>query len=158
MPQPGFRLAVVLTTLLATVGAAAQSAQPWLADRANTSGIGIRAGDLEFHVGASADTGYDSNFFRGAGEGDGSPEDNDVDEPVVPTFRVRVSPFFSLSTLSPQRRGLLPGQQSGADASKVAFSSRAALRYSTMWALDSNAGEEVTDAVNGRQLLGGEFV
>ncbi len=72
--------------------------QPWLKDRRYTEGIGIRAGDLELHPGIAAEFGYDTNYFRRA----------DVEDPVG-SLRLRITPSFSLSTLSEQRQDATPG-------------------------------------------------
>src|SRR5262245_45281602 len=74
--------------------------QPWLQDRRYTEGIGYRVGDLELHPGLAAEFGYDSNYLRrDEGEGGG----------IVRTLRLRITPSFSLSTLSKQRREVAPG-------------------------------------------------
>src|SRR5882757_2756286 len=69
--------------------------QTWLKDRRYGEGIGIRTGDLEFHIGAAGEFGYDSNYFLRAGT---------QNEPIIDTFRLRLTPSVSLSTVSPQRR------------------------------------------------------
>ncbi|WP_437275687.1 hypothetical protein WME90_31160 [Sorangium sp. So ce375] len=78
--------------------------QPWLKDRRYTEGIGIRTGDLELHPGVAAEFGYDSNFFR-------RDEDDDAglnDVGPVGSLRLRITPSFSLSTLSHQRQEVTP--------------------------------------------------
>ncbi|WP_437775640.1 hypothetical protein [Sorangium sp. So ce1097] len=78
--------------------------QPWLKDRRYTEGIGIRAGDLELHPGVAAEFGYDSNFFR-RDEEDSAGSD---DIGPVGSLRLRITPSFSLSTLSQQRLEVTP--------------------------------------------------
>ena len=73
--------------------------QPWLADRQYTEGIGIRVGDYELHPGVAAELGYDSNFFRRAGS-----------EDPVGSLRLRLTPSFSVASLSPQRRQGAPSE------------------------------------------------
>ncbi|XXX73712.1 hypothetical protein WMF30_39320 [Sorangium sp. So ce134] len=78
--------------------------QPWLKDRRYTEGIGIRAGDLELHPGVAAEFGYDSNFFRRDEEDEATPDDIGP----VGSLRLRITPSFSLSTLSQQRQEVTP--------------------------------------------------
>ncbi|KYF74002.1 hypothetical protein BE15_43265 [Sorangium cellulosum] len=95
--------AAVITLTLSPALALAQD-QPWLKDRRYTEGIGIRAGDLELHPGIAAEFGYDSNFFRRAEED--SAGANDIGP--VGSLRLRITPSFSLSTLSQQRLEVTP--------------------------------------------------
>lgn len=95
--------AAVFTLTLSPALALAQD-QPWLKDRRYTEGIGIRAGDLELHPGIAAEFGYDSNFFRRAEEDQASPDDIGP----VGSLRLRITPSFSLSTLSQQRHEVTP--------------------------------------------------
>lgn len=84
-------MSLVTTALLFAPAATAQQ-QPWLVDRRYREGIGIRAGNLELHPGIAAEVGYDQNFFqRSSGEDPGG------------TGRLRLTPSFFFSTLSPQR-------------------------------------------------------
>jgi hypothetical protein len=69
------------------------SAQAWLASPDFSEGIGLRAGNLEFHPGVGAEFGYDSNFYR-ASEAEGPVE----------VLKLRVTPSVSLTTLGSQRR------------------------------------------------------
>ncbi len=91
------KLSVSLTTavcaLVFPAVAAAQADQPWLQDRRYTEGIGYRVGDLELHPGLGAEFGYDSNYFHRASS-----------ENPISSLRLRITPSFSLSTLSQQRR------------------------------------------------------
>jgi hypothetical protein len=86
---------LVLVALLLPSVAAAQT-QVWLADRRYTEGIGIKAGNFELHPGVAAEFGYDSNYFLRA---DKNPSENPVG-----ALRFRLTPSFSLSTLSGARR------------------------------------------------------
>ncbi|MEP7122875.1 MAG: hypothetical protein ABJE95_18255 [Byssovorax sp.] len=79
---------------MAVPAVAAAQDQAWLKDRRYTEGIGYRVGDFELHPGASAEFGYDSNYFHRGPTDDGGP---------VGALRLRITPSFSLSTLSKQR-------------------------------------------------------
>src|SRR5262245_7397780 len=92
MKFTGYFIAAAFCIAMAPAVAAAQD-QPWLADRRYTEGIGFRVGDFELHPGAAAEFGYDSNFLHRA----------DPDDPVG-SLHLKITPSFSLSTLSPQRR------------------------------------------------------
>lgn len=86
-----------------TFASADASAQGWLKDRRYTEGEGIRAGDLELHPGIGGEIGYDSNWFlrsnkEGANIVNGAPN-----LPPEGAGVVRITPSFSLSTLSNQR-------------------------------------------------------
>ncbi len=66
----------------------------WLPDRQYREGAGfLVGGNWELHPGAAADFGYDSNYFHRASN-----------EDPVGALRLRLSPSFSVSTLSAQRR------------------------------------------------------
>jgi hypothetical protein len=90
------RLGVVLMVCasMAVPAVAAAQDQVWLKDRRYTEGIGYRVGDFELHPGASAEFGYDSNYFHRASTDAGGP---------VGSLRFRITPSLSLSTLSKQR-------------------------------------------------------
>jgi hypothetical protein len=126
--------------------AQAQTAQPWLADRRETQGAGIRTGNLELHPGIAAELGYDSNYFLSAGTDE---------EPVIPTLRFRLTPSLSLSTLGSARTS--PGGTNEgdvpADPPKARFKSSVAVSYDKLFALDS----EREDAVNSRSYLGADL-
>lgn len=89
-----FAMVCAITAL--PVAAAAQD-QPWLRDRRYTEGPGYRVGDFELHPGAAAEFGYDSNYYRA------EPERNPVG-----SLRLRITPSFSISTLTRQRREATP--------------------------------------------------
>lgn len=86
---------------MAVPAVAAAQDQVWLKDRRYTEGIGYRVGDFELHPGASGEFGYDSNYFHRSPTDGGGP---------VGTLRLRITPSFSLSTLSKQRRETAGGQ------------------------------------------------
>lgn len=88
----------VLTVFPALAEAQSSPDTVWLADRRYTEGIGIRAGNFELHPGVGAEFGYDSNYLLRGGR-----------EQPVGSLHLKVIPSFSVSTLSPQRRGVTPG-------------------------------------------------
>lgn len=97
-------IAAAAVTLTLSPALALAQDQPWLKDRRYTEGIGIRTGDLELHPGVAAEFGYDSNFFR-------RDEKDDArlgDIGPVGSLRLRITPSFSLSTLSQQRQEVTP--------------------------------------------------
>lgn len=79
---------------MAVPAVAAAQDQVWLKDRRYTEGIGYRVGDFELHPGIAGEFGYDSNFFHRGPADEGGP---------VGAMRLRITPSFSLSTLSKQR-------------------------------------------------------
>jgi hypothetical protein len=88
----------VLTVFPSLAEAQSSPDVTWLKDRRYTEGIGIRAGNFELHPGVGAEFGYDSNYLlRGSRE-----------QPAG-SLHLKVIPSFSISTLSPQRRGVTPG-------------------------------------------------
>lgn len=94
MNKPWTIALTILVTLIPHI-AWAQAAQPWLSDRRYT-GIGIRAGDIEIHPGIAGELGFDSNYFQSSG-------DAVLQEPVIPSARIRITPSLSLKTLGPER-------------------------------------------------------
>src|SRR5476649_1438496 len=88
-----FRLTLAATLLLGALPLTAHAqTQPWLANRRYGEGIGVRVGDLELHPGISGEVGYDSNYFLRAPQ-----------EGPLGSYRFRVTPSISLSTLGAQR-------------------------------------------------------
>jgi hypothetical protein len=85
---------------MAVPAVAAAQDQAWLKDRRYTEGIGYRVGDFELHPGASAEFGYDSNYFH---RGPNDNLDANGEKGPVGALRLRITPSFSLSTLSTQR-------------------------------------------------------
>ncbi len=76
-------------------------AQAWLADRKNTEGAGIRAGNFELHPGVGAEVGYDSNWLLRSNATapnlvNGAPRED--------AGLLRVTPSLSLRTLGSQRK------------------------------------------------------
>jgi hypothetical protein len=107
--------------------------QTWLKDRRYGEGIGIRAGDLELHPGIAGEFGYDSNYLLRA------PSENPID-----TFRLRITPSFSLSTVNAQRReGEAP-----TEPPKVAFRAGIAASYSEFIATKSENAALMRDQRN----------
>jgi hypothetical protein len=97
------RTAGIILTVCASMAVPAVAAaqdQAWLKDRRYTEGIGYRVGDFELHPGASAEFGYDSNYFHRGPNDDRGPDG--IGGPVG-ALRLRITPSFSLSTLSKQR-------------------------------------------------------
>lgn len=137
------RLALALWGLLIvasmTRSVFAQVTQPWLEDRREMRGAGLRTGNLEWHPGVAAEFGYDSNFFQGAGT---------HGEPVVPSLRLRVTPSLSIETLT----GARVAQDDAATAAppKVRFRGSSSLSLDRLFALE----EQYTDSVNRTYLSG----
>jgi hypothetical protein len=74
---------------------------PWAGDRALGEGQGIKTGSVEWHPGASAEMGFDSNYLQRSG----TTEDEENFGPVVPSLRLRVTPQLTLRTLDTTREG-----------------------------------------------------
>jgi len=70
------------------------SAQAWLSNPDFSEGVGIRAGNLEWHPSLGGEFGYDSNFFRASS----------ASERVIDVLRLRVTPSFTVTTLGARRR------------------------------------------------------
>jgi len=130
----------IAATLAATTLAGSAAAQGWLADRRYGQGIGLRAGNLEFHPSLAAELGYDSNFFQRSGEGSAN------ETPIYDAWRLRVTPSLSLSTLKQRVRD---SQAVGAPPA-VSFSLGAFLAYSQLFGSD-----EVSAASNWDAGIGG---
>ncbi len=112
------------------------SGQPWVANRAIGEGAGIKTGNVEWHPGVSAETGYDSNFLQRA---DSAVEEANQGE-VVPAWRFRVTPRISVRTLD---RAAESGQDTGSvPKPAVTFDFSAAGSYNELLPLKSGyAGE-----------------
>lgn len=117
--------------VVATLASHANAQQAWLSDRRVGEGIGIRVGNLELHPGLAGEFGYDSNYFQRAG-GD--------EEPLIATYRFRVTPSISLGTLGDRRRGQNPGPPPLLNFRASAYAS-----YNELIAADSDYSEEVSD-------------
>ena len=98
-------ITAVLASFLLPAVASAQD-QPWLKDRKYTEGIGARVGDFELHPGLAAEFGYDSNYFL---RGDKTIAQTGANESPAKALKLRLTPSFSVSSLSPQRRQAAPG-------------------------------------------------
>src|SRR5262245_54234137 len=99
------RLTLAATSAVLTLSSVAAAQQPWLADRRYGEGIGLRAGNFEFHPSIAAEFGYDTNYFQRAGEEPTPPNAEPTETPVEDAFRLRVTPSLTLSTLSERRLG-----------------------------------------------------
>ncbi|WP_438038430.1 hypothetical protein [Sorangium sp. So ce128] len=138
-------IAAAAVTLTLSPALALAQDQPWLKDRRYTEGIGIRTGDLELHPGVAAEFGYDSNFFRrdesdNAGLGDEGP---------VGSLRLRITPSFSLSTLSQQRHEVTPD----APPPDVEFRAGIAATYEEFFPVSGN--EVGQDRLSDQRNIGG---
>jgi hypothetical protein len=121
----------------------AQVGKPWLSDRPETQGIGIRTENLEFHPGVAGEIGYDSNYFQASGDQTG-----DLNEPIIPTLRMRLTPSLSLQTLGAER-----SKAGGAEAAppKVRFGATGSLSLDKLVSLD----DAYADRVAGEAYLSG---
>ncbi|HSO35563.1 MAG TPA: hypothetical protein VLT33_23705 [Labilithrix sp.] len=72
-------------------------------DRRYEEGAGIRAGNLELHPGIGGEIGYDSNFFLRTHKEDPRFVNGAPQNPPVESGVLRITPSFTVSTLSPQR-------------------------------------------------------
>jgi hypothetical protein len=125
---------VVLFCWLISVVARGQAAQPWLEDRREVRGAGIRSGDLELHPGVAGEFGYDSNFFQASG---------DTGEPTAPSLRLRLTPSLSLETLGGAR---VAGDADEAAPPKVKFRAASSLSLDTLFSLRDEFDEQVDGA------------
>jgi hypothetical protein len=131
------RIAFAVLALGIGYSTAAYAQEPtWLKDRRYGEGIGIRTGDLELHPGIGGEFGYDSNYFLRS--------DKDPLKPVG-TLRLRITPSFSLSTISPQRREAEGG---GTEPPKVTFRAGVAATYNEFIATDSAHSDELSKQRN----------
>lgn len=78
-------------------------AQAWLADRKNTEGAGIKAGNLELHPGVGAEVGYDSNWLLRSNDNAPNLVNGPPNAPRLDAGLLRVTPSLSLRTLGAQR-------------------------------------------------------
>jgi hypothetical protein len=136
--------------------------QPWLGDRRFGGGMGIRAGNFELHPGVAGELGYDSNFFQAAGnvtppgqvvaidpryrpvseDGSSFGATGVFAEPVVGTFRFRVTPSLTLSTLGAQRT---EADAPEAAPPKVNLQVSASASYNELVATDSTYSAAVSE-------------
>jgi hypothetical protein len=133
-------VSLITTVCALTVLPAVASAQdqPWLKDRRYTEGIGYRVGDLELHPGLAGEFGYDSNYFH-----------RSSDEEPVGSLRLRITPSFSLSTLSKQRREAAPG------TAPPDFEFRAGLSATYNEFFPVSGPQEGKDAMSDQRNVGG---
>lgn len=82
----------------------AAHAQAWLADRKNTEGAGIRAGNFELHPGVGAEVGYDSNWLLRSSTTGANVLNGPPNAPRQDAGLLRVTPSLSLRTLGGQRK------------------------------------------------------
>jgi hypothetical protein len=99
------------------------SAQAWVSNPDFAEGIGIRTGNFEWHPSAAAEFGYDSNYFRASAR-----------EGKVEVLRLRVTPSFTVGSLSSARRNSLTRPD-------VVFGAGAHLSYNEIIPLDSTDSE-----------------
>lgn len=156
-----FIASTALATCAFAPGAFAQSErQPWLSDRRIGGGIGIRTGNFELHPGVAGEVGYDTNFFQAAGRVTGRDgvvvipleyrpvragvafgDTGTFNEPVVGTFRFRITPSLTLSTLGARRTE----DDSVARARpKVNLQATASASYNELIATDAQYSDEVS--------------
>jgi hypothetical protein len=136
------RLTIAATLAATTIVGSAAAQQAWLQDRRYGQGIGLRAGNIEFHPSLAAELGYDSNYFQRSGEGSNSNE-----TPIYDAWRLRVTPSLSLSTL---RQRLRDTDAVGAPPA-VSFNLGAFLSYKELLGSDEVSAERHIDAgVGGR--------
>ncbi|NUO51803.1 MAG: hypothetical protein HOV80_23370 [Polyangiaceae bacterium] len=128
--------AAAFTCVGLCAGVAQAQTQPWLEDRRYTEGKGIEVGDFELHPGAAAEFGYDSNYFQRAD-----------DEDPIGALRLRITPSFSVSTLSARRRG------ENAAPPLVAFRAGIYATYEEFFPV--SGGEAGQDAMRDNRNIGG---
>lgn len=134
------RLTIAATLAVTTLTGVAAAQQAWLADRRYGEGIGLRAGNIEFHPGLAAELGYDSNYFQRSGEGGAN------ERPIYDAWRLRVTPSLSLSTLRARTRD----SEAVGEPPAVSFSLGAYLAYNELFGSD-----EVSNARNFDAGVGG---
>ena len=108
---PLARLAGVSALALALFAPREASAQEWLKDRRYQEGAGIRTGNLELHPGIGGEIGYDSNYFLRTQKEDPRFVNGAPQNPPVESGQLRITPSFSISTLSQQRQESAEGAQ-----------------------------------------------
>ncbi len=144
--------------------------QPWLSDRRIGGGLGIRTGDFELHPAVAGEVGYDSNFFQSAGrvtalgqavlipqqyrpvseQGLVFGDTGSFSEPRVGTFRFRITPSLTLSTLGAQRR---EGDSEAAARPKVNLQATASASYNELIATDARYADDVA----GNRFISGDL-
>lgn len=137
------RLTIAATLAVTTLAGSAAAQQAWLQDRRFGQGIGLRAGNLEFHPSLAAELGYDTNYFQRSGD-----EANPSENPIYDAWRLRVTPSLSLSTL---RQRLRESDAVGAPPA-VAFSLGASATYNELFGSGEVSAERHLDAGVGGRL------
>lgn len=136
------RLTIAATLAATTLAGSAAAQQAWLQDRRFGQGIGLRAGNLEFHPSLAAELGWDSNYFQRSGD-----EANPSEVPIYDAWRLRVTPSLSLSTL---RQRLRESDAVGAPPA-LGFSLGAFATYNELFGSDEVSSERHVDVgVGGR--------
>jgi hypothetical protein len=131
------RLTLAATSVVLTFSSFAAAQQQWLSDRRYGEGIGLRAGNLEFHPSISAEFGYDSNYFQRA----------ETEAPIDDAWRFRVTPSLSLSTLSERRIG-----QEAAAQQDFNFEANIFASYNELFGSDAISEQRHLDAGAGLRL------
>src|SRR5688572_20463363 len=144
--------------------------QPWLSDRRLGGGLGIRTGNFELHPAVAGEVGFDSNFFQSAGrvtpldqavlippqyrpvseQGFVFGDTGSFSEPRVGTFRFRITPSLTLSTLGVQRR---EGDAEAAARPKVNLQATASASYNELIATDARYADDVA----GNRFISGDL-
>jgi hypothetical protein len=141
------RLTVAASLSFLLVTGTVFAEQPWLADRRFGEGIGLRAGQFEFHPGISTEFGYDSNFFQRADD----QKPDTIDPKPVDAWRLRITPSVTVETASQQDRE--HGTQPTGAAPMVEFNANAFASYSELF-----GSSQVTDQRNFDVGVGGKAV
>jgi hypothetical protein len=127
--------AVLAAGLTYATGATAQDQTVvWLKDRRYSEGMGIRAGDFELHPGIGGEFGYDSNYFL-----------RHSSENPVDTLRMRITPSFSVSTISQGRRD---SDASAPEPPRISFRAAVAGTYSEFIATKSANSDQFSNQRN----------
>ncbi len=128
-------------------------AQAFLSDPRLTEGLGVKAGDFEFHPGVAAEGGYDSNYFQASGDNVIGPPR--VNEPVVPSFRLRLTPSVSFVST-----GSREADEGGGPAPVLRLKGNLAATANFMFATGSQYSSDATkqNNVSGIAGLGAEIL
>lgn len=155
MTKRGIASSIAASALLA---ARVTSAQPqytsqadnpqWLKDSRYSDGVGVRAGEFEFHPGIAGEVGYDSNWFQRSsqqGVDNGPPL-----APVIPAVEFRVTPSLYISVA-----GGPPTQEASvATSPAVAFRAGITATYRAFVGTSSDASQPQND-IAGQANVGG---
>lgn len=138
------RRTIGVASFLALLLPANAHAQAWLKDRAASEGSGVKTGNLEVHPGIGTEVGYDSNWFLRSSSTDRLVLNGEVNGlPVVGLPVLRITPSISLSTLSGDRIGGIPG-----DPPKFKFRVSGAATYREYLSGDWSNQRNVAGALN----------